>query len=72
MKEFTISTDAGTATVSAESIAEALARVAGIPRAITTAKAFAAWLSDAGGSGSISEDGRIVARVYATGEWWTA
>lgn len=70
MKTYVISTDAGSATVRAASIAEALFRAAWIPSAVTTATAFADWLVGAGGFGSISEDGRIVARMYTTGEGW--
>lgn len=52
--------------------ADALRRIAGIPQAVTSHAAFVQWLISKGQTGTISENGRVVAAAYADGEGWVA
>ena len=63
MKTFDITTDAGSQTIEAETLADALREWAEAPAKVTTAEAWETWLEKLGGFGSIQEDGVIIARV---------
>ena len=66
MATYIITTDGGTQTVEADSVAAALEQAGPYGgRQIRTLAEFAAWLIDSGGYGSLDEDGITLVRVRA-------
>ena len=63
MKTYDITTDSGSQTIEAETLAEALREWDEAPSKVTTAEAWEAWLEKLGGFGNIQEDGVVIALV---------
>lgn len=63
MKSYDITTDAGSTTIEAETVTEALMEWGEAPDSVTTTETFEEWLENVGGFGNIQEDGVIIARV---------
>jgi len=63
MKTYDITTDSGSQTIEAKTLAEALREWDEAPTKVTTAKAWETWLEKLGGFGNIQEDGVVIARV---------
>lgn len=63
MKTYDITTDSGSQTIEAETLAEALREWDEAPAKVTTVEAWETWLEKLGGFGNIQEDGVVIARV---------
>lgn len=73
MNTYSISWSMGAVECKAANPADALRRIAGIPRAATSSlELFVGWLIGRGQTGTVLENGRVVAAAYADGEGWAA